>query len=58
MSFKLNTAVCFLVLSFSASWASADGGLLFLEKNLQSQQQAKARLENKIEHQRPHQKCK
>jgi len=50
MSFKLNTAVCALVLLVSASWANADGGLIFLEKNLQAQQQAKAKLENHIEH--------
>lgn len=53
MSIKLNTALCFLVLLFSASWANADGGLIFLEKNLNSQQQAKAKLEHKH-----HQKCK
>ena len=55
MSIKLNTALCFLVLLFSASWANADGGLIFLEKNLNSQQQAK--LEQTLEH-KHHQKCK
>ncbi|MGN5764669.1 hypothetical protein ACNQO6_09980 [Acinetobacter calcoaceticus] len=57
MSIKLNTALCFLVLLFSASWANADGGLIFLEKNLNSQQQAKAKLEQTLEH-KHHQKCK
>lgn len=58
MSFKLNTAVCALVLLVSASWANADGGLIFLEKNLQAQQQAKAKLENHIEHKQCKQSCK
>lgn len=58
MSFKLNTAVCALVLFVSASWANADGGLIFLEKNLQAQQQAKAKLENHIEHKQCKQTCK
>ncbi|OEC90540.1 hypothetical protein A9Z07_03975 [Acinetobacter sp. YK3] len=58
MSFKLNTAVCALVLLVSASWANADGGLIFLEKNLQAQQQAKAKLENHIEHRQCKQSCK
>ncbi len=58
MSFKLNTAVCALVLLVSASWANADGGLIFLEKNLQAQQQAKAKLENHIEHKQCKQTCK
>ncbi|KHF76809.1 hypothetical protein PJ15_2514 [Acinetobacter sp. neg1] len=58
MSFKLNTAVCALVLLVSASWANADGGLIFLEKNLQAQQQAKAKLENYIEHKQCKQTCK
>jgi hypothetical protein len=58
MSFKLNTAVCALVLLVSASWANADGGLIFLEKNLQAQQQAKAKLENHIEHKQCKQPCK
>ncbi|KAB0661051.1 hypothetical protein [Acinetobacter courvalinii] len=59
MSFKLNTVLCFLVLFVSASWANADGGLIFLEKNLNSQQQAKAKakLEQTLEHKHP-QKCK
>lgn len=57
MSIKLNTALYFLVLLFSASWANADGGLIFLEKNLNSQQQAKAKLEQTLEH-KHHQKCK
>jgi len=58
MSFKLHTAVCALVLLVSASWANADGGLIFLEKNLQAQQQAKAKLENHIEHRQCKQTCK
>lgn len=58
MSFKLNTAVCALVLLVSASWANADGGLIFLEKNLQAQQLAKAKLENHIEHKQCKQTCK
>lgn len=58
MSFKLNIAVCALVLLVSASWANADGGLIFLEKNLQAQQQAKAKLENHIEHKQCKQSCK
>jgi hypothetical protein len=58
MSFKLNTAVCALVLLVSASWANADGGLIFLEKNLQAQQQTKAKLENHIEHKQCKQSCK
>jgi len=58
MSFKLNTAVCALVLLVSASWTNADGGLIFLEKNLQAQQQAKAKLENHIEHKQCKQTCK
>jgi len=58
MSYKLNAAVCALVLLVSASWANADGGLIFLEKNLQAQQQAKAKLENHIEHRQCKQSCK
>lgn len=58
MSFKLNTVLCFLVLFVSASWANADGGLIFLEKNLNSQQQANAKLEQTLEHKPHQQKCK
>ncbi|MDR7016039.1 hypothetical protein [Acinetobacter sp. 3657] len=58
MSIKLNTTLCFIVLFLSASFANADGGLIFLEKNLQSQQQAKVHLEKHIRHCDIKQKCK
>lgn len=58
MSIKLNTTLCFMVLLLSASFANADGGLIFLEKNLQSQQEAKVHLEKHIHHCDIKQKCK
>ncbi|ARG12128.1 hypothetical protein [Acinetobacter baumannii] len=45
MSIKLNTKSALMVLLLSTSLAHADGGLIFLEKNLKSQQETKAKAE-------------
>ncbi|ENU29049.1 hypothetical protein MMO38_08465 [Acinetobacter sp. NIPH 1852] len=58
MSIKLNTTLCFMILFLSASFANADGGLIFLEKNLQSQQEMKANVEHDIKHSNTKHKCK
>ncbi|HCJ6509478.1 TPA: hypothetical protein NU718_001045 [Acinetobacter baumannii] len=42
---KLNTKSALMVLLLSTSLAHADGGLIFLEKNLKSQQETKAKAE-------------
>ncbi|MCH7335800.1 hypothetical protein [Acinetobacter sp. NIPH 2699] len=58
MSIKLNTTLGLMILFLSASLANADGGLIFLEKNLQSQQEVKAHLEKNMNHSNIKQKCK
>ncbi|MFL9551938.1 hypothetical protein L2Z04_05870 [Acinetobacter baumannii] len=55
MSIKLNTKSALMVLLLSTSLAHADGGLIFLEKNLKSQQETKAKAE---EGKKPHLTCK
>ncbi|EPJ5753914.1 hypothetical protein MF651_000300 [Acinetobacter baumannii] len=55
MSIKLNTKSALMVLLLSTSLAHADGGLIFLEKNLKSQQETKAKAE---ECKKPHLTCK
>ncbi|MFK6426900.1 hypothetical protein ACVETW_18230 [Acinetobacter baumannii] len=52
---KLNTKSALMVLLLSTSLAHADGGLIFLEKNLKSQQETKAKAE---EGKKPHLTCK
>lgn len=47
-----------MVLFLSASLANADGGLIFLERNLQSQQEMKANVEHDIKHSNTKHKCK
>ncbi|WP_368570836.1 hypothetical protein [Acinetobacter haemolyticus] len=58
MSIKFNTKLCFMVLLLSTSLANADGGLIFLEKNLQSQQEAKANVEKNVKHSNIKHACK
>ena len=55
MSIKLNTKSALMVLLLSTSLAHADGGLIFLEKNLKSQKETKAKAE---EGKKPHLTCK
>ncbi|MFX5794037.1 hypothetical protein ABTE12_00220 [Acinetobacter baumannii] len=55
MSIKLNTKSALMVLLLSTSLAHADGGLIFLEKNLKSQQETKAKAE---EGKKTHLTCK
>lgn len=55
MSIKLNTKSALMVLLLSTSLAHADGGLIFLEKNLKSQHETKAKAE---EGKKPHLTCK
>ncbi|MBJ6353070.1 MULTISPECIES: hypothetical protein [unclassified Acinetobacter] len=55
MSIKLNTKSALMVLLLSTSLAHADGGLIFLEKNIKSQQETKAKAE---ESKKPHLTCK
>ncbi|MDC4597371.1 hypothetical protein ACOQNK_17790 [Acinetobacter baumannii] len=55
MSIKLNTKSALMVLLLSTSLAHADGGLIFLEKNLKSQQETKAKAE---EGKKSHLTCK
>lgn len=55
MSIKLNTKSVLMVLLLSTSLAHADGGLIFLEKNIKSQQETKAKVE---ESKNPHLTCK
>lgn len=43
MSIQLNVKLGLVVLLFSATLANADGGLIFLEKNIQSQQEMKTK---------------
>ncbi|MBC9228990.1 hypothetical protein HI850_006550 [bacterium SPL81] len=43
MSMQLNVKLGLVVLLFSATLANADGGLIFLEKNIQSQQEMKTK---------------
>lgn len=45
MLIKLNKKSALLVLFLSTSLAHADGGLIFLEKNIKSQQVTKAKTE-------------
>jgi len=40
---QLNVKLGLMVLLFSATLANADGGLIFLEKNIQSQQEMKTK---------------
>ncbi|QER38395.1 hypothetical protein F2A31_01190 [Acinetobacter suaedae] len=58
MSIQFNKKLCFMVLFLSTSLANADGGLIFLEKNLQSQQEMKANVGNSIKHSSNKHKCK
>ncbi|WP_213062365.1 hypothetical protein [Acinetobacter pittii] len=53
MSIKLNTKAVLMVLLLSTSLVHADGGLIFLEKNIKSQQETKAK-----EGKNPHLTCK
>lgn len=55
MSIKLNTKAVLMVLLLSTSLVHADGGLIFLEKNIKSQQETKAKAE---EDEKPHLTCK
>ncbi|MFV5533982.1 hypothetical protein VXQ47_04310 [Acinetobacter pittii] len=55
MSIKLNTKSALMVLLLSTSLAHADGGLIFLEKNIKSQQETKAKAK---ESKNPHLTCK
>lgn len=55
MSIKLNTKSVLMVLLLSTSLAQADGGLIFLEKNIKSKQETKAKAE---ESKNPHLTCK
>lgn len=57
MSIKLNTKSALMVLLLSTSLAHADGGLIFLEKNLKSQQETKAKAKAE-EGKKPHLTCK
>ncbi|HEO1774229.1 hypothetical protein [Acinetobacter baumannii] len=45
MPIKLNTKAVLMVLLLSTSLVHADGGLIFLEKNIKSQQETKAKME-------------
>lgn len=55
MSIKLNTKAVLMVLLLSTSLVHADGGLIFLEKNIKSQQETKAKVQ---EDKKPHLTCK
>ncbi len=58
MLIQFNKKLCFMVLFLSTSLANADGGLIFLERNLQSQQEMKANVEHDIKHSNTKHKCK
>jgi hypothetical protein len=55
MLIKLNKKSALMVLFFSTSLAHADGGLIFLEKNIKSQQVTKVKTEKS---KNPHLTCK
>ncbi len=55
MLIKLNIKSALMVLFLSTSLAHADGGLIFLEKNIKSQQETKAKTEKSKNH---HLTCK
>ncbi|ELW82369.1 MULTISPECIES: hypothetical protein [Acinetobacter] len=55
MLIKLNIKSALMVLFLSTSLAHADGGLIFLEKNIKSQQETKAKTEKS---KNPHLTCK
>ena len=54
---QLNAKVLLVVLLLSATVAKADGGLIFLEKNLNAQKEAKAQVEKKSHHTTVQHKC-
>jgi hypothetical protein len=54
---QLNAKVLLVVLLLSATVAKADGGLIFLEKNLNAQKETKAQVEKKSHHTTVQHKC-